>query len=468
MLTAGEALNAGEAAQLTQLITAVMTHYADWSANDHQEGERRVSFLQTGSTWLRDLAVNNTSNWRCIDTDNIRNTMAFSRDDPITYGNCVHVLCLLCSEEKTSRMIWENTGIDEIIDYLPIQFPGNRGEANPSHTFTLYNKNLLFMLLTLRHLTELYDDYLHVSRTNRRSNLEKVLDTLHSWMSDETSQGLTLQVLHNLIRERDIMSKPIQQHSSTDPDTGTDVETPEEVKNDRTMPRAQDVLYRLEIESHKIEQLTRTLQNNPSQHHVTQGLGRKILQVLSPRGFSLDIRTPEVQELRWSHQISGAYFGTLPDLEEVAIILSYWHCLKGTWHSQAGTIPVPSSGNIIKLSQMLLWNHPSMTMQSFSQGISETRGLHEAIPLTTTILTLGHKVLGTRLHLTLPDWESGHQDLHPRHNHRTEHKAKQILGSKLLPSAWLHDGGEALGNLGIKILGGYKLAPYTGTRELKP
>jgi len=115
---------------------------------------------------------------------------------------------------------------------------------------------------------------------------------------------------------------------------------------------------------------------------------------------------------------------------------------------------------------MLLWNHPSMTMKPFSQGIlafDETRGLHEAIPLTTTILALGHKVLGTRLHLILPDWESGHLDLHPRHNHRTEHIAKQILESKLLPSAWLHDGGEALGNLGIKILGGYKLAPYTAS-----
>jgi len=57
MLSAGEALNAGESAQLTQLTTAVMTHYADWSVNDHQEGERRISFLQTGSAWLRDLAV---------------------------------------------------------------------------------------------------------------------------------------------------------------------------------------------------------------------------------------------------------------------------------------------------------------------------------------------------------------------------------------------------------------------------
>jgi len=200
------------------------------------------------------------------------------------------------------------------------------------------------MLRTLRHLTELYDDYLHVSRTNRSSNLEKVLDTLHSWMSDETSQGLTLQVLCNMIRETDTMSKLFQQHSSTNPDTRTDLETPEEMEEDHTIPRAQDVLYRLEIESHKIEQLTRILQNNPSQHHVTQGLGRKILRVLTPRGFSLDTRTPEIQELRWSHQISGTCFDTLPDLEEVTAILSYWHCLKGTWHSQVGTILVPSSG----------------------------------------------------------------------------------------------------------------------------
>ena len=90
-------------------------------------------------------------------------------------------------------------------------------------------------------------------------------------MSDETSQGLTLQVLCNLIRETDTMSKLIQQHSSTNPDTRNELETPEEVEEDRTIPRAQDALYRLEIESHKIEQLTRILQNNPSQHHVTQG-----------------------------------------------------------------------------------------------------------------------------------------------------------------------------------------------------
>ena len=146
------------------------------------------------------------------------------------------------------------------------------------------------------------------------------------------------------------------------------METPEE---DHTIPRAQDVLYQLEIESHKIERLTRILQNNPSQHHITQGLGRKILRVLTPRGFSLDTRTPEIQELRWSHQISGTCFDTLPDPEEVTAILSYWHCLKGTWHSQEGTILTPSSGDITKLSQMLLWNHPSMTMRSEERRVGK-------------------------------------------------------------------------------------------------
>jgi len=233
-------------------------------------------------------------------------------------------------------------------------------------------------------------------------------------------------------------------------------------EGDWTISRAQGALNRLEIESHKIEKATWNLQNTPSQHHVTQGMGMRILQALTPRGFSLDMRTPEKQDLRWSHSISGTCFDTLPDLEEVTIILSYWHCLKTAWHSQAGTILVPSSGNITKLSQMLLWNHPYAVMEPFRQGIlafDETRGLQDAIPLTTTIQALGQRALRTSLHLSLPDWEAGHSDLHPRRNHRTEHTAKQVLAEsiKSITPAWNHDGGEALGNLGNKILGGYKL-----------
>ena len=128
----------------------------------------------------------------------------------------------------------------------------------------------------------------------------------------------------------------------------------------------------------------------------------------------------------------------------------------------SGEILVPSSGNITELSQMLLWNHPYAAMEPFCQGIlafDATRGRQDAIPLTTTIRALGWEALGTRLHLLLPDWESGHSDLHPRRNHTTEHTAKQVLTEsiKSITSAWNHDGGEALGNLSNRILGGYKL-----------
>jgi len=175
----------------------------------------------------------------------------------------------------------------------------------------------------------------------------------------------------------------------------------------------------------------------------------RILQALTPRGFSLDMRTPEKRDLRWSHSISGTCFDTLPDLEEVTIILSYWHCLKAAWHSQAGTILVPSSGNITELSQMLLWKHPYAAMETFRQGIlafDETQGLQDAIPLTTTIQAIGRGALSTSLHLLLPDWEAGHSDLYPRRNHRTEHTAKQVLAEsiKSITPAWNHDGGEAL------------------------
>jgi len=85
--------------------------------------------------------------------------------------------------------------------------------------------------------------------------------------------------------------------------------------------------------------------------------------------------------------------------------------------------------------------------------------LHQVIPLNTTILALGHKDLGIRVHLLIPDWESGHSDLLPRL--MADHIVKKLLESKSLPLAWPHDGGEALGSLGTKILGGHKLAPGT-------
>jgi len=224
---AGESLNPGESAQLTQLTTEVTSYYVHCAVHDHQEMEMKASFLQTGSTWLRDLAINNMSNWSrmsLLTTEIILNTMAFTQDDPITYGNCIHVLSLLSSDERTGSRIRDLGGMDEIMDFLPKQFPEKRGEVTQLQTSTLHNSNLRFTLRTLRHLTDPDDDDLHESRTNRNTNLKKVFDTLQAWMRDETSQGLTFQVLYNLIRESDKTRDPAQQDFSTHPDAETDMD----------------------------------------------------------------------------------------------------------------------------------------------------------------------------------------------------------------------------------------------------
>jgi len=67
--------------------------------------------------------------------------------------------------------------------------------------------------------------------------------------------------------------------------------------------------------------------------------------------------------------------------------------------------------------------------------------------------------LGIKIHLLIPDWESGHSDLHPRQ--WAEHTVKKLLDLNPPTSAWPHDGGETLGSLGSRILGGHKLVPGT-------
>jgi len=64
--SAGESFNPVESTQLTQLAAEVMSHYAQNSYHDQHDLEERARFLQTGSTWLRDLAIDNMSNWSRI------------------------------------------------------------------------------------------------------------------------------------------------------------------------------------------------------------------------------------------------------------------------------------------------------------------------------------------------------------------------------------------------------------------
>jgi len=85
-----------------------------------------ASFLQTGSNWLRELAIDNMSNWSRISqltTELILNTMAHRQDDPITFGNCIHILCLLSSTEETGGKIRGLGGAEKIMTLLQRQFP---------------------------------------------------------------------------------------------------------------------------------------------------------------------------------------------------------------------------------------------------------------------------------------------------------------------------------------------------------
>jgi len=105
-------------------------------------------------------------------------------------------------------------------------------------------------------------------------------------------------------------------------------------------------------------------------------LGMATLEALTPRGFSLGERTLENRELKWSHSLSGTQFDTLPDLVAVGVQLTYWHCLKATGHTLAGTILVPKSANSIELIQMHRWKHPYVAMKSYLQRMTvynETR-----------------------------------------------------------------------------------------------
>jgi len=301
--------------------------------------------------------------------------MAHRQDDPITLGNCMHTLCLLSSTEEIGGKTRGFGGAEKIIKLLPRQFSEKRGEDTSQSTCTLNNNNLCFTLRTLRHLTkpDINDPY--YPRTGTGANLRMVLGTLRAWGGDETSKGLTLQLLYNLMREADKTQDTPQQNHLSHPDIGKDTDlhlnsAGKDSEGHRIITQAQGLLYRLEAETHTIERVTRTLQNHPSHHHVTQCMGIRILQALTPRIFILAERIPGERDLKWSHPVSGTNFDTLPDLAAVAVNLTYWHCHKVIWQTMEGTISVPSSRNITELIQMLLWNHSYVAMESFLQGMA--------------------------------------------------------------------------------------------------
>jgi len=103
-------------------------------------------------------------------------------------------------------------------------------------------------------------------------------------------------------------------------------------------------------------------------------------------------------------------------------------------------------------------------MKSFLQGMTaynETRGPRKLIPLYTTIRALGSTTQKLRIHLLLPDWETGHLDLNPRYKRHSlvEHTLdqEQMNEDDYRTPIWNHDGGEAFGRLETRFLGGINL-----------
>jgi len=201
-----------ETARLLLLTYEVMHAHCPHSSASHicrltgKQIIARDSFLLTGSHWIRELAFNKISNLSrnsLLCTEFLLKTLTHMQDEPITFGNCIHTLCLLSSTAETGGKIRDLKGVDIIMRLLPRQFPEKRGEATPHESLTLYNKNLRLTLRTLRHLTEPDLNYFHYPLLVTEANLRRVFDTLQAWMGDEKSKDLTIQVLHNISRMSD-------------------------------------------------------------------------------------------------------------------------------------------------------------------------------------------------------------------------------------------------------------------------
>ena len=100
MHTTGTIFNPDETLQLIHLTAEVMQRHVDLFSILHThhslEGitEESASFIQIGSSWLRELTIDNMSNWSLINqltTELIKNVMTLRQDDPITLGNCMHI-----------------------------------------------------------------------------------------------------------------------------------------------------------------------------------------------------------------------------------------------------------------------------------------------------------------------------------------------------------------------------------------
>ena len=151
----------------------------------------------------------------------------------------------------------------------------------------------------MRHLTEPEVSKAFYPRISTGVNLRAVLRTLAGCGGDETTMGLALQVIDNVMREWDGTTgqPPPQQDGGrgrTDPSL---TKSRAGTTGPRHTKRAQSLLHGLETETHIIEQAIRSLYNKSSQNHIAQIMGIETLQALTPEDYSHSERRPEDRAL---------------------------------------------------------------------------------------------------------------------------------------------------------------------------
>ena len=142
MHIAGTTFDSEEALQSIQLTAEVMKeHFPQLSRlqltsplprsrTEEQAGlmAEHASFLQVGSIWILEMAIDSMSNWSLLNkltTELILVTMVLRKDDPITSSNCMGTLYLplVNSAEEICGKIRGLEGVETIISLLPRQFP---------------------------------------------------------------------------------------------------------------------------------------------------------------------------------------------------------------------------------------------------------------------------------------------------------------------------------------------------------
>jgi len=99
MYTAGVRFHPEESLELIYPAAEVMQrHFSQVSTQRayHPEASKKesVSFLQTGSSWLKDITIDSICNWSLIHqltSELLMNIMTHSQEDPTPLGNCIHI-----------------------------------------------------------------------------------------------------------------------------------------------------------------------------------------------------------------------------------------------------------------------------------------------------------------------------------------------------------------------------------------